>query len=188
MSNTNKSEYGILVDYQWCTGCHACEMACQMEHGYPIGQSGIKVFQMGPWQISGDQFEYDYSVMFGDQCNLCSKRIAKGKKPSCVKHCEAACMEYGRLDELLPKLSNHRKQALFALQLANLIVFRNMCYPCKNCGRCELKKPKVLGICLQCQTPNKAGALVCVACGKPLPPLPGISTTEMKQGVKYVDS
>ena len=26
---------GILVDYEWCSGCHTCEMACTVElsHG-----------------------------------------------------------------------------------------------------------------------------------------------------------
>lgn len=109
------SKYGILVDYAWCTGCHTCEMACQMEHGLPIGQSGVKVFQMGPWQIEGDRWQYDYSPVFGDQCNLCAERRGKGKLPSCVKHCQANCMSFGTVEELSAKLSDHRKQALFSL-------------------------------------------------------------------------
>lgn len=31
------SGYGILIDYNWCTGCHSCEMACQMEKKLPMG-------------------------------------------------------------------------------------------------------------------------------------------------------
>ena len=26
------ARYGILVDYDYCTGCHTCEVACQQEH------------------------------------------------------------------------------------------------------------------------------------------------------------
>ena len=32
------AKYGILADAQWCSGCHSCEVACQMEHGLPVGE------------------------------------------------------------------------------------------------------------------------------------------------------
>ena len=38
---------GLLVDYEWCSGCHTCEVACQLEHGYPGDQWGIKVHEVG---------------------------------------------------------------------------------------------------------------------------------------------
>ena len=41
------AKYGLLVDAQWCSGCHSCEIACQMEHGLPVGQTGIKVVKIG---------------------------------------------------------------------------------------------------------------------------------------------
>lgn len=41
-----RAKYGMLIDYQWCTGCHSCEIACQMEHGLPVGQTGIMVHDM----------------------------------------------------------------------------------------------------------------------------------------------
>ena len=34
---------GILVDYQYCTGCYSCEVACQAEHELPLEQWGVKV-------------------------------------------------------------------------------------------------------------------------------------------------
>ena len=34
---------GLLIDYDYCTGCHTCEVACQQEHSYPAGEFGIKV-------------------------------------------------------------------------------------------------------------------------------------------------
>lgn len=115
MDKTKNPEFGILVDYEWCTGCHSCEMACQMEHGYGIEQGGVKVFEMGPWEIEPDKWEYDYTITFGDQCDLCSDRIEKGKLPTCVKHCQAKCLSYGKLEDLCKQLTNHPKQALFAL-------------------------------------------------------------------------
>ena len=40
---------GILVDYQYCTGCYSCEVACQAEHNLPLEQWGVKVMTNGPW-------------------------------------------------------------------------------------------------------------------------------------------
>ena len=33
--------YGLLIDYEYCTGCQSCEVACKEEHGIPVGQWGI---------------------------------------------------------------------------------------------------------------------------------------------------
>ncbi len=35
------SRKGLLIDYEYCTGCHSCEVACKQEHGYPVGRGGI---------------------------------------------------------------------------------------------------------------------------------------------------
>lgn len=34
-------EYGLLVQYEFCTGCHTCEIACKKHHDLPEGQWGI---------------------------------------------------------------------------------------------------------------------------------------------------
>ncbi|MFC1869525.1 hypothetical protein ACFL0H_15530 [Thermodesulfobacteriota bacterium] len=34
---------GLLIDYNYCTGCHSCEIACQQEHDFPAGKNGIIV-------------------------------------------------------------------------------------------------------------------------------------------------
>ena len=33
------AEYGLLIDYNYCTGCQSCEVACQQEHTHPVGQT-----------------------------------------------------------------------------------------------------------------------------------------------------
>lgn len=112
------SQYGILVDYDWCSGCHSCELACQKEHGYAAGQSGIKVMRVGPWQIEGggeNDWVFDHLPAFTNMCDVCAERRALGKVPTCVHHCQAQCLTFGKLDELAPKLSDHRKQSLVAL-------------------------------------------------------------------------
>ena len=110
--------YGLLVDYEWCTGCHSCEMACAVEHGFPVGQCGVKVCEVGPWSYGpGDErWQLGYQPAFTDQCDLCVKRTGRGKAPTCVKHCQAKCLAYGSVDELASRLSEKTKQALVVLR------------------------------------------------------------------------
>ena len=104
---------GILIDYEWCSGCHACEIACQMDKGLPEGQWGIKVFPVGPWQYGDGKWQYAYMPVPTDQCDLCAERVEAGKKPMCVHHCQAMVMTYGPVDELAAKLSEKPSQVLF---------------------------------------------------------------------------
>ncbi|MFA6808512.1 MAG: 4Fe-4S dicluster domain-containing protein [Eubacteriales bacterium] len=110
------AKYGILIDYDWCTGCHSCEVACQMELGLPVGQYGIKIAELGPWEYAPDKWQLSYIPMFTNQCTLCGARVQKGKEPSCVQHCQAKCMKFGKLEELQKSLVDHPKQVLFALK------------------------------------------------------------------------
>lgn len=43
----------MLIDYKYCTGCHACELTCRNEHEIPLDQWGIKLAEMGPVQLDG---------------------------------------------------------------------------------------------------------------------------------------
>ena len=108
-------KYGILIDFDWCTGCHSCEMACQVEYNFPIGQNGIVVQEIGPWRISDDVWQYTYIPIPTDLCSLCESRTHEGKLPTCVAHCQAKCMEFGTIENLSEKLKHHSKQVLFAL-------------------------------------------------------------------------
>lgn len=99
------SRNGLLIDYEFCTGCHSCEMACKMELGLPPGKWGIQVVQLGPWQINADRWEYEFVPIPTELCNLCEERVAAGKKPTCVHHCQSLVMEYGPVEELAPKMT-----------------------------------------------------------------------------------
>ncbi len=107
------AQYGILVDYEWCTGCHSCEFACQMEHGYPVGQTGILVNEIGPWKIDEDVWQLAYMPVPTDQCDFCADRVGRGKLPTCQHHCQAQCIEVGPLEELARKVTAKKKQVLF---------------------------------------------------------------------------
>ena len=105
---------GLLIDYEFCTGCHSCEMACQMYHELPPERFGIKVVEVGPWPIADGAWQYSYMAIPTDECDLCEARVASGKLPTCVKHCQAAVMKYGPVEELSKELERKPKQVLFA--------------------------------------------------------------------------
>ena len=114
--------YGLLINYKFCTGCHACEVACKEEHDLPVGKWGIRVFDDGPWQKddsddSGNCFNWNKIPVPTDLCDLCAARVAKGRKPTCVFHCEAAVMEFGTIEELAPKLAANPKQVLWSVEM-----------------------------------------------------------------------
>ena len=49
---------GILVDYEWCSGCHTCEMACAVElshKDFPEGHCGVKIHEEGVYFMSLDK-------------------------------------------------------------------------------------------------------------------------------------
>jgi anaerobic dimethyl sulfoxide reductase subunit B (iron-sulfur subunit) len=109
---------GILVDYHYCTGCYTCEIACQSEHDLYLNQWGIKVLQNGPWPIKDkdgnetDKYNYDFIPTFTEICDLCADRVSKGKKPSCVHHCQADILRFGPVDELAKELDKNPWQFL----------------------------------------------------------------------------
>lgn len=107
-------EYGLLIDYEYCSGCHACETACKMEHDLPTGDFGIHVLQDGPRENrSAGTYEYEHVPVPTSLCDLCAERVAAGKLPTCVHHCQAGVMVYGTVEELAKKV-NKPKMAIFA--------------------------------------------------------------------------
>ena len=40
-------KYGLYIDYDWCSGCHACELACKQENDLKTDQWGIRVIERG---------------------------------------------------------------------------------------------------------------------------------------------
>lgn len=107
-------EYGLLIDYKWCTGCHTCEIACQQEkHMEPLkvgeqGERGILPYEIGPYNLGNDRYQYEFVPVPTAHCDLCADRVSAGKLPSCVKHCQAGCMYYGTIEELAKKMTSDR--------------------------------------------------------------------------------
>lgn len=108
------AKFGLLIDYNYCTGCHSCEMACKWEHGLSQEQFGIKVNMIGPWKTDEKNWQLDYLPAPTDLCDLCENRVNEGKLPTCVHHCQSACMYYGTLEELHALMEGKTKTVLFS--------------------------------------------------------------------------
>jgi Fe-S-cluster-containing dehydrogenase component len=102
---------GLLIDYDYCTGCHTCEVACQQEHNYSPGKCGIKVTE---YILEAFNKVSIYYLPFPtDLCNLCVQRTQRGEKPACVKHCQADVMRFGPIGELVKEMEKRPKMVLY---------------------------------------------------------------------------
>ena len=106
---------GLLIDYEFCYGCHVCEMACKTEHGFEHDKRGIELFKMGPREMTPGNWEYTFLPVPTSNCDLCADRTAQGKLPTCVHHCNAKVMEYGPVEELQAKLASKPKVVIYSI-------------------------------------------------------------------------
>lgn len=104
------TQHALLVDYEYCTGCHSCEIACRNEKQLPLGQHGIKLTEVGPFELNNKKIEWNYLPMTTSLCDLCADRVARKEEPSCVHHCLASCLKYGTLDELKKDMAKKGKK------------------------------------------------------------------------------
>lgn len=106
---------GMLIDYENCTGCHSCEMACSQEYGHDPKAAGIVVNQVGPLKLGGKRWEIDYVPVPTQKCVLCAGRMAKGKRPTCAMHCQSRVITVGEVGELAAQMTSP-KQVLYAVR------------------------------------------------------------------------
>ncbi len=106
------SRMGLLIDYEYCTGCHTCEVACKQEHDYAVGEWGIKLNES--IVVRSEKVIIDFIPFPTQGCDLCGSRTSQGLLPACVKHCQANCMMYGTITELSKVMENKPKTVLFA--------------------------------------------------------------------------
>jgi Fe-S-cluster-containing dehydrogenase component len=112
MSKAN-GRYGLLIDYEYCTGCHTCEIACAQEYGWPAGMAGIKVIEVVE-ELPKDRAYLAYVAFPTELCTLCVRRTKKGLQPACVQHCMAACMKHGPVEELAQEMAAKPRMVLWA--------------------------------------------------------------------------
>ncbi len=103
---------GLMIHYEYCTGCHSCEVACKQEHNYPVGRGGIYLNEVIT-ELPDKTLRIDYLPFPTQHCNLCASRTTRGEQPACVKHCQAAVMYYGNLAELANRMEQQPRSVLF---------------------------------------------------------------------------
>ena len=103
-------KYGLLIEYEFCVGCRACELACKEEHSRPEGEWGIYVTAVDPGITGGKPYFIPFPT---DKCNLCGKRIARGLLPACVQNCWAGVMSFGTVEELARQAKDKPKTVLW---------------------------------------------------------------------------
>lgn len=101
--------YGLLIDYNYCSGCRACEIACQQEHGYSPSKQGLILSVIGPALLPNGKWQFDNLPLHTPYCNHCAPKIAKGKQPACVHHCQAGCIEFGEVKNLVTRMDGGKK-------------------------------------------------------------------------------
>ncbi len=108
-----KTRYGLLIDYEYCTGCFACQVACNQEHRHPPGQSGMHVFEHVQPRPGGKPY-LTFLPFPTEMCVLCRHRTKKGLKPACAQHCMADVIRFGPLEELAKEMAGKPRQVLWA--------------------------------------------------------------------------
>lgn len=106
----------LFINYEFCTGCHTCEVACKTVHDLPTGQFGIKILQDGPRELPDGRWEYNYLPMPTSLCDLCAERVAQGRLPKCVHHCQAGVMNYGTVEEMAKLMDENPNSVMFRLK------------------------------------------------------------------------
>jgi len=107
------SQYGLLIDYDYCTGCHACEIACKQEYKRPAGRpGGIRILDLTQ-ELPGGKVDVTYFPLLTRVCSFCKPRVKKGLLPACVQHCMARCLTFGPLEEMSAQAPKNRKAVLW---------------------------------------------------------------------------
>ena len=108
-----KPQFGLLIDYEFCTGCHSCVLACSQEYRHQPGVCGIRVFE-AEQKLPDGKLYLTYFPFPTESCILCPHLTKEGLEPACVKHCLAACMKYGPLEELAVELGMKPRMVLWS--------------------------------------------------------------------------
>jgi Fe-S-cluster-containing dehydrogenase component len=105
---------GLLIEYDYCTGCHACEVACKQEHNYSGGMCGIRVDEVVTVGNDRDDVNVSFMPITTRFCDLCAERTSRGETTACVKHCQAICLHYGAVTDLAKAMAEKPRTAIFA--------------------------------------------------------------------------
>ncbi len=107
-----KHDNGLLIDYEFCTGCMACQVACQQEYGWEAGMGGMRVTEMVQ-KLPHDKVYLAYLPFPTELCTLCAARTRKGLKTACEHHCMAHVIKHGRVEDLAKEMTAKARMVLW---------------------------------------------------------------------------
>ena len=68
----------LYVDYEWCSGCHACELACKQEHDLKTDEWGIRVIER--MYRGKEKVVIEYVPIPTEYCDFCLNRVRQGQE------------------------------------------------------------------------------------------------------------
>lgn len=74
-------KYGLLIDFDRCQGCNACEVACKQENELPVGPRLKQVLTLGPEKV-GKKLVMEYLPVMCMHC----------ENPPCAAVCPAGAI------------------------------------------------------------------------------------------------
>ncbi|MFT5587595.1 MAG: Fe-S-cluster-containing dehydrogenase component [Cognaticolwellia sp.] len=82
----------MVVDTRRCTGCHACSVACKVEHQVPLGEFRLRV----RWLPDPKDGTMAFLPLFNaSQCDYGADRSQVGLPPACVGACPTGALIFG---------------------------------------------------------------------------------------------
>jgi Fe-S-cluster-containing dehydrogenase component len=110
---SKETKHGLLIDYEYCTGCFACQVACSQEYRRPKEIVGIKVNEIVQMLPNGRPY-LSFIPFPTELCSLCAVRTRQGLEPACVKHCMAKCIKHGPIEDLAKEMTKKGRMVLWA--------------------------------------------------------------------------
>jgi Fe-S-cluster-containing dehydrogenase component len=97
----------MLVDLRRCIGCHACSVACKVEHSVPLGAFRMRV----RWLPRPDRPGISFLPLFdADSCDFGENRGSVGLDPACVSACPTAALRFGDAEDPSSAVAQASKQ------------------------------------------------------------------------------
>lgn len=103
----------MLIDYEYCSGCKTCEIACKQEYGRPAGKVGGVEVKESIHTLPNGRLFITNTPNFTRACVFCAGRVKQGLAPSCVHHCMARVLTFGKVEDLIKLLPEKRKAILW---------------------------------------------------------------------------
>lgn len=80
---------GILVNYEYCTGCHSCEVACKKILNLPEGEFGIKLTEIRR-SLRGQERHREVGMDVHARAHQGVRHVCRPRRKGQVPHVRAA--------------------------------------------------------------------------------------------------